>query len=41
MFGFHVGPLRGPAADGKEAEALTHFMSNPLGPRLSAALVGY
>jgi hypothetical protein len=35
MDGFHVGP-RGPAADGKEAEALTHFTLN-YGPRLAAA----
>jgi hypothetical protein len=40
MFGFHVGPHRGPTADGKEAEALTHFTLNN-GPRLSAALVAW
>ena len=33
---FHVGPPRGPAADGKEAEAMTHFLLMPDGPRLSA-----
>lgn len=38
MFDFHVGPPRGPAADGKEVEALTQFMLND-GPRLSAAIV--
>jgi hypothetical protein len=37
MFCFHVGPPRGPAADGKEAEALTYFALNN-GPRLSAVL---
>lgn len=37
MYGFLVGPIRGPAADGKEAEALTHFTLD-YGPRLSAAL---
>ena len=37
MICFHVGPLRGPAADGKEVEAMTHFTFND-GPRLSAAL---
>ena len=32
---FHAGLPRGPAADGKEAEAMTtHFI--PYGPRLSA-----
>jgi hypothetical protein len=40
MVGFHVGPSRGPAADGKEAEALTHFTLND-GPRLSAAIVAW
>ena len=39
MVRFHVGPLRGPAADGKEVEALMHFTRIPFGPRLSAALV--
>jgi hypothetical protein len=37
MVGFHVGPPRGPAADGKEAEALMNFTLNN-GPRLSAVL---
>ena len=41
MFCFHVGPTRGPTADGKEAEALTHFTLKPFGPRLSAALVAW
>lgn len=40
MFGFHVGPNRGPAADGKEAEVLTYCTLND-GPRLSAAIVAY
>ena len=40
MFGFTSGPTRGPAADGKEVEALTHFTLND-GPRLSAALVAW
>lgn len=40
MFCFHVGPLRGPAADGKEAEALMYFTLND-GPRLSAALIAW
>jgi hypothetical protein len=40
MFDFHVGPPRGPAADGKEAEVLMLFTLND-GPRLSAAVVGY
>jgi hypothetical protein len=40
MFCFHVGPLRGPAADGKEVYVLTQFTLND-GPRLSAAIVAY
>jgi hypothetical protein len=40
MYGFLVGPIRGPAADGKEAEALTYFTLQ-CGPRLSAALVAW
>lgn len=40
MDDFHGGPTRGPAADGKEAIALTHFTLND-GPRLSAAIVAY
>jgi hypothetical protein len=40
MDDFLVGPTRGPAADGKEAKALTHFTLND-GPRLSAAIVAY
>jgi hypothetical protein len=40
MFDFHVGPPRGPAADGKEA-MLTHLTCDPFGPRLSAALVAW
>ena len=41
MDGLHVGPTRGLAADGKEAEALTHRTRIPFGPRLSAALVAW
>lgn len=33
---FHAGLPRGPAADGKEAEAMMHFSLIPYGPRLSA-----
>ena len=40
MYGFLVGPIRGPAADGKEAEALTHFTLH-YGPRLSAAVTAW
>jgi hypothetical protein len=40
MDGFLVGPIRGPAADGKEAEALTHFTLYN-GPRLSAAVTAW
>lgn len=39
MFGFHVGPNRGPAADGKEAEVLTHTLNS--GPRLAAASLAW
>ena len=40
MIGLHVGPSRGPAADGKEVEAMMSFTLSH-GPRLSAALVAW